>query len=203
MHASPCTLTRNHVVIHICMQDRVPLKWMAPEAIRMQRYSFASDIWGYGVLLWEILALGAPPYGESSALEVAMAVSAGERLPRPLACPLRVYTNVLLRVWTHDPRSRPEAQEVLGELQSVLESPGEWADQTVAYAPHTEGGADGVIYLSPADDAAKKLYTIDALGPHGQPAPEEHPSELEDIALDYRLLPAPFRDQPLLSSSRV
>ena len=66
---------------------QVPVKWMAPESITERVYSTASDVWSYGVLLWEIFTLAEKPYADMTAEGAVSAVLRGYRLPRPGKCP--------------------------------------------------------------------------------------------------------------------
>ncbi len=67
-------------------QHADPIKWMAPESIASKEFSASSDVWSFGVLLWEMAAYGRTPYGALGAVEVASGVAAGERLQRPGGC---------------------------------------------------------------------------------------------------------------------
>ncbi|KAF0311088.1 Fibroblast growth factor receptor 3 [Amphibalanus amphitrite] len=67
---------------------RLPVKWMAPEALLERLYTSQSDVWSFGVLLWEILTMGAIPYaGVQSVPDLIASLKAGERLARPTGCP--------------------------------------------------------------------------------------------------------------------
>ena len=71
-------------------QRKLPVKWMPPEALLQGRFTVESDIWSYGVLLWEIMTLGNQPYPGLTNQEVVSYVTEGNRLDRPNACPLRL-----------------------------------------------------------------------------------------------------------------
>ncbi|GMT26687.1 hypothetical protein PFISCL1PPCAC_17984, partial [Pristionchus fissidentatus] len=64
----------------------LPLKWMSPEAIAKYEFSTASDIWSFGVLLFEIITLGGTPYPEWPAAELLQRLKRGERMERPDNC---------------------------------------------------------------------------------------------------------------------
>jgi serine/threonine protein kinase len=66
----------------------VPLKWMAPEAIKEAKYTIKSDVWAFGVLCYEVTSLGMTPYGALSGHELMAEIERGYRLPQPPACPL-------------------------------------------------------------------------------------------------------------------
>ncbi len=67
--------------------DAEPWKWMAIESIRDRIYTSRSDVWSFGVLLWEVMTMGKTPFGIFSPVDVASAVSRGERLAQPERCP--------------------------------------------------------------------------------------------------------------------
>ncbi|XP_060600631.1 platelet-derived growth factor receptor alpha-like, partial [Ruditapes philippinarum] len=74
----------------------LPIRWMAPEALSDNMYTRKSDVWSYGVLLWEIVTLGATPYPGMSAMEVMRNVLQGRYLQRPLHCREEMYELMVL-----------------------------------------------------------------------------------------------------------
>ncbi len=72
----------------------VPLKWMAPEAIREAKYTIKSDVWAFGVLCYEVTSLGMTPYGALSGHELIAEIERGYRLPQPPACPPALFVGV-------------------------------------------------------------------------------------------------------------
>ncbi|XP_075398869.1 vascular endothelial growth factor receptor 3 [Tenrec ecaudatus] len=98
---------------------RLPLKWMAPESIFDKVYTTQSDVWSFGVLLWEIFSLGASPYpGVQINEEFCQRLKDGTRMRAPeLATP--AIRRIMLSCWSGDPKARPafpELVEVLGDL---------------------------------------------------------------------------------------
>ncbi|XP_022230516.2 macrophage colony-stimulating factor 1 receptor 1 isoform X2 [Drosophila obscura] len=85
---------------------KLPLRWLSIEAIRDNVYSSKSDIWAYGVVLWEIGTLGASPYPTISNSELIPYLLAGNRLQRPDICTPQVYT-IMLQCWLEEPEERP------------------------------------------------------------------------------------------------
>lgn len=69
----------------------LPLRWTCPVAVRTQRWSAKSDVWSFGVLVWETFSLGTTPYSDRTAHEALQFVSQGGRLTQPPLCPHRVW----------------------------------------------------------------------------------------------------------------
>lgn len=91
---------------------RWPVKWYAPESINFGMFSHQSDVWSYGVTLWEMYSFGQLPYGEMSGGEVIrMLEEDNKRLERPEACPEHTYS-LMLKCWDLKPEKRPTFQEL-------------------------------------------------------------------------------------------
>lgn len=96
----------------------VPLRWMPPEAIFDDEFSEKSDVWSYGVLVWEIYTLGQMPYHDRSNEEVLKCVKDDLRLPKPDNCPDTVL-EVLDKCWEGNPLARPTFQELLDDVNGI------------------------------------------------------------------------------------
>lgn len=83
-----------------------PIKWYAPESCNYGTFSHASDVWSFGVTLWEMYSFGMPPYGEMNSQEVIQMIERGDRLPKPLDCPANVY-DIMSSCWNYSPKDRP------------------------------------------------------------------------------------------------
>ena len=93
----------------------LPMRWMPPEALKKRKWSEKSDVWAFGVLLWELWTMGDIPFAlESDDKVVAERVIAGERLPRE-GCPEGVYTLMEL-CWAALPKDRPTFSELQHKL---------------------------------------------------------------------------------------
>ncbi|CAM9408246.1 unnamed protein product [Bubo scandiacus] len=97
---------------------QIPVKWTAPEALNYGRYSSESDVWSFGILLWEAFSLGAVPYTNLSNQQTREAVEQGVRLDPPEQCPEEVY-RLMRRCWEYDPRKRPSFSVVHQDLISI------------------------------------------------------------------------------------
>ncbi|XP_072258858.1 tyrosine-protein kinase Fes/Fps isoform X2 [Pyxicephalus adspersus] len=94
---------------------QIPVKWTAPEALNYGRYSSESDVWSFGILLWEAFSLGSVPYSSMNNQQTREAIEQGSRLPAPDNCPEDIY-QLMLRCWEYDPRKRPNFSTVHQEL---------------------------------------------------------------------------------------
>ncbi|XP_069849955.1 vascular endothelial growth factor receptor 3 isoform X1 [Dipodomys merriami] len=101
---------------------RLPLKWMAPESIFDKVYTTQSDVWSFGVLLWEIFSLGASPYpGVQINEEFCQRLKEGTRMRAPeLATP--AIRRIMLSCWSGDPKARPAFSELVEILGDLLQS---------------------------------------------------------------------------------
>ncbi|XP_063921489.1 fibroblast growth factor receptor 3-like isoform X1 [Zophobas morio] len=94
---------------------RLPLRWMAIEAIVEQKYDSKSDVWSFGVVLWEIGTLGAFPYDKIPDSFIQQSLQLGRRLERPEICTNELYS-VMQQCWSVDPEQRPTFRELVEAL---------------------------------------------------------------------------------------
>ncbi|XP_051018816.1 vascular endothelial growth factor receptor 1 [Acomys russatus] len=101
---------------------RLPLKWMAPESIFDKIYSTKSDVWSYGVLLWEIFSLGGSPYpGVQMDEEFCSRLKEGMRMRAPEYATPEIY-QIMLDCWHKDPKERPRFAELVEKLGDLLQA---------------------------------------------------------------------------------
>lgn len=86
--------------------DAIPIRWMPPESIFYNRYTSESDVWAYGVVLWETFSHGMQPYYGMAHEEVIYYVRDGNILARPDDCPVELY-NLMRLCWSTHPADRP------------------------------------------------------------------------------------------------
>uniref|UniRef100_A0A4W5KI84 Macrophage-stimulating protein receptor n=1 Tax=Hucho hucho TaxID=62062 RepID=A0A4W5KI84_9TELE len=102
---------------------KLPVKWMAIESLQTQKFTTKSDVWSFGVLMWELLTRGASPYPEVDPYDITHFLLKGRRLHQPQFCPDALYS-IMLECWDPEPEFRPDfhmlGQEVL-EILSCLE----------------------------------------------------------------------------------
>ncbi|XP_067339438.1 tyrosine-protein kinase Fer isoform X2 [Channa argus] len=97
---------------------QIPIKWTAPEALNYGRYSSDSDVWSYGILLWETFSLGVCPYPGMTNQQAREQVEKGYRMACPQRCPDDVY-KVMLRCWQYNPEDRPKFSELQQDLAAI------------------------------------------------------------------------------------
>lgn len=99
---------------------KFPIKWAPPEVLGYTRFSSKSDVWAYGVLMWEVFTCGKIPYGRAANAEVVEQVQQGQRLARPHACPSEVY-QVMRSCWEKKPDARPSFRSVKTQLEKIMD----------------------------------------------------------------------------------
>uniref|UniRef100_UPI003AADF654 KIT proto-oncogene, receptor tyrosine kinase b isoform X1 n=1 Tax=Centroberyx gerrardi TaxID=166262 RepID=UPI003AADF654 len=99
---------------------RLPVKWMSPESIFDCVYTFESDVWSYGILLWEIFSLGNSPYpGMQVGSAFYRMIQEGHRMNRPEFAPTEMY-DMMLSCWNQDPVKRPPFRKLVERTELLL-----------------------------------------------------------------------------------
>ncbi|XP_037752515.1 ephrin type-A receptor 5 isoform X12 [Chelonia mydas] len=101
---------------------KIPIRWTAPEAIAFRKFTSASDVWSYGIVMWEVVSYGERPYWEMTNQDVIKAVEEGYRLPSPMDCPAALY-QLMLDCWQKDRNSRPKFDEIVSMLDKLIRNP--------------------------------------------------------------------------------
>ncbi|KAL1021354.1 hypothetical protein UPYG_G00012190 [Umbra pygmaea] len=97
---------------------KIPVRWTAPEAALHQRFSVKSDVWSFGVLLYEMMSRGKMPYEGKSNKEVMELLSSGFRLPCPSRCPPNIH-RIMLDCWHHEASKRPSFHGLHSQLDNI------------------------------------------------------------------------------------
>ncbi|KAM7076178.1 tyrosine-protein kinase Fer isoform 3-T3 [Ciconia maguari] len=97
---------------------QIPIKWTAPEALNYGRYTSESDVWSFGILLWETFSLGVCPYPGMTNQQAREQVEKGYRMSAPQKCPEEIY-KIMQRCWDYKPENRPKFSEIQKELSSI------------------------------------------------------------------------------------
>ena len=139
---------RTYAAKYVRIHEEIALRWAAPEALQHERFSTASDVWAYGVTVWEIFACGlSEPYGDLGLGEVGPHVKGGGRLGVPPSdeCPAQVYEELMLPCWAADPNDRL----TFGELYDICVLHGAVEDQVTL----DERAAKGTVSAAPMGDS--------------------------------------------------
>ncbi|KAB0364810.1 hypothetical protein FD754_008966 [Muntiacus muntjak] len=108
--------------VYTTMSGRSPALWAAPETLQFGHFSSASDVWSFGVVMWEVMAFGERPYWDMSGQDVIKAVEDGFRLPPPRNCPSPLH-RLMLDCWQKDPGERPRFSQIHGLLSKMMQDP--------------------------------------------------------------------------------
>lgn len=98
---------------------KLPVKWMAIESLQTQKFTTKSDVWSYGILMWELLTRGASPYPDVDPYDITHYLLKGRRLPQPQFCPDTLYC-IMLACWDPEPECRPSFSSLVTEVQHIL-----------------------------------------------------------------------------------
>uniref|UniRef100_A0A3Q2QDS9 receptor protein-tyrosine kinase n=1 Tax=Fundulus heteroclitus TaxID=8078 RepID=A0A3Q2QDS9_FUNHE len=101
---------------------KIPIRWTAPEAIAYRKFTSASDVWSYGIVMWEVMSYGERPYWDMSNQDVIKAVEESYRLPGPMDCPEALY-HLMMDCWQRERSSRPKFDEIVCLLDKFIRNP--------------------------------------------------------------------------------
>ncbi|RLU21488.1 hypothetical protein DMN91_005861 [Ooceraea biroi] len=108
-------------------KGRVPVKWMAPESLADHVYTSKSDVWSFGVLLWELVTLGASPYPGVDVHNLYNLLKTGYRMEKPPNCSQQLY-KLMVSCWHLEPAMRPSFKELTSHWERMLEDGVEYLD---------------------------------------------------------------------------
>uniref|UniRef100_A0A8C1VP24 receptor protein-tyrosine kinase n=1 Tax=Cyprinus carpio TaxID=7962 RepID=A0A8C1VP24_CYPCA len=100
---------------------KLPVKWMALESLQTHKFTTKSDVWSFGVLLWELMTRGAPPYSDVNSFDITVFLLQGRRLLQPEFCPDALY-NVMIECWHPKPERRPTFSELVSRISTIFSS---------------------------------------------------------------------------------
>uniref|UniRef100_A0A8B9HMY6 receptor protein-tyrosine kinase n=2 Tax=Astyanax mexicanus TaxID=7994 RepID=A0A8B9HMY6_ASTMX len=101
---------------------KIPIRWTAPEAIAFRKFTSASDVWSYGIVMWEVMSFGERPYWDMSNQDVINAIEQDYRLPPPPECPAPLH-QLMLDCWQRDRGSRPRFSHIVSALDKLIRNP--------------------------------------------------------------------------------
>ncbi|XP_056616213.1 fibroblast growth factor receptor 3 isoform X2 [Triplophysa dalaica] len=152
---------------------RLPVKWMAPEALFDRIYTHQSDVWSYGVLLWEIFTLGGSPYPGIPVEELFKLLKEGHRMDKPANCTHELYM-IMRECWHAVPSQRPTFRQLVEDHDRVLSmtSTDEYLDLSVPFEQYSPTCPDSNSTCSSGDDS---VFAHDSL-PDEPCLPKHHNS---------------------------
>nr|XP_043898025.1 ephrin type-B receptor 4a-like isoform X2 [Solea senegalensis] len=101
---------------------KIPIRWTAPEAIAFRKFTSASDVWSYGIVMWEVMSFGERPYWDMSNQDVINAIEQDYRLPPPPDCPTHLH-QLMLDCWQKDRSARPRFTDLVSALDKLIRNP--------------------------------------------------------------------------------
>uniref|UniRef100_A0A674IUC1 Hepatocyte growth factor receptor n=1 Tax=Terrapene triunguis TaxID=2587831 RepID=A0A674IUC1_9SAUR len=110
---------KEYYSVHNKTGAKLPVKWMALESLQTQKFTTKSDVWSFGVLLWELMTRGAPPYPDVNSFDITVYLLQGRRLLQPEYCPDPLY-EVMLKCWHPKPEMRPAFSELVSDISTIF-----------------------------------------------------------------------------------
>lgn len=101
----------------------LPVKWMAIESLQIGTFNVKTDVWSYGILLWELFTKGAVPYPMVNNWEILPFLNTGRRMEKPYTCPMAFF-RIMATCWLESPKQRPTFSSILedlGKLKTCIE----------------------------------------------------------------------------------
>ncbi|XP_039867490.1 ephrin type-A receptor 6-like isoform X1 [Simochromis diagramma] len=132
---------------------KIPIRWTAPEAIAYGKFSSASDVWSYGIVMWEVMSYGERPYWEMSNQDVILSIEEGYRLPAPMGCPVTLH-QLMLHCWQKEYSQRPHFSDVLSFLDKLIINPSgllNLANDVQSFADSPDDMPDYPLFISIGD----------------------------------------------------
>ncbi|XP_022828463.1 ALK tyrosine kinase receptor [Spodoptera litura] len=162
----------------------LPIKWMPPEAYIDGVFTIKTDVWSFGVLLWEVFSLGVMPYTGCANREVMEMVSGGGRLEKPYGCPQEIY-RLMCECWNPTPGERPSFAHMYDRMQRFVQDPAIVSAPlpivrsllppcsdlpTNANGPQKQRGpaCDYLVPMSPQDNPTTNNSPTEPLVPHSK-----------------------------------
>ena len=102
---------------------KFPIKWTAPEAAMYSRFTIKSDVWSFGIVIYETITYGRFPYPGMTNPQVLEAIQQGYRMPRPMGCPDKLY-DIMMDTWREEPASRPTFETLQWQLEEFFSTDG-------------------------------------------------------------------------------
>ncbi|CAH0598780.1 unnamed protein product [Chrysodeixis includens] len=173
----------------------LPIKWMPPEAYIDGVFTIKTDVWSFGVLLWEVFSLGVMPYTGCANREVMEMVSGGGRLEKPYGCPQEIY-RLMCECWNPTPSERPSFAHMYERMQRFVQDPAivsaplpivrsllppHTEVQTNANGPQRAPACDYLVPMSPQDNPTQNNSPTEPLALHSKSPTVAQEPDTEDL----------------------
>jgi serine/threonine protein kinase len=106
---------------------KIPIKWYAPESIERSRFTSKSDVWSFGIMLWEMWSYGDIPYGEKNGEEVYDFIRVGKRLRKPDHCLNSTYS-IMEKCWDWNEETRPSFKDLMEIFKELTSDDNDYSD---------------------------------------------------------------------------
>ncbi|XP_038075767.1 tyrosine-protein kinase receptor Tie-1-like isoform X2 [Patiria miniata] len=126
-------LSRGEDIYFQKSKNRVPFRWLAIESLTRRMYKSKSDVWSFGIVLWEIATFGATPYPGIQSKLLAKRLQEGYRMPKPENCADEIY-DLMMKCWQAHPSQRPS----FAEITAALEKMNDPSDETMYLIPYVD-----------------------------------------------------------------
>ncbi|XP_076818754.1 uncharacterized protein LOC143464706 isoform X1 [Clavelina lepadiformis] len=151
----------------ICNRWEKPAKWTSPEALMFDKYSDKSDIWSYGVLVWEILTLGQEPYPDLEPKDLYNTLRRGIRLPKPDMASGQIY-QMMLTCWKWIPEDRTSFSTLVKQIVGFIQQTSTNEDTSLKVKPsqplNEPDDIDELKTFDAKDEPSKCFPTNDEVG---------------------------------------
>ncbi|XP_015772818.1 PREDICTED: fibroblast growth factor receptor 2-like [Acropora digitifera] len=178
-------------------QGLLPVKWMAPESLFDRIYTEKTDVWSFGVLLWETFTLGGTPYPGLPTEQLLDYLSDGKRMEMPAKCPLEVYT-IMRDCWINEPDQRPQFRTLTERLVNILEKNTSKENPYLALQMEEEAPQPSGYYMQPIDGGGSirdsKRYVESPV--HSPTSDKNEPPNYEDATNDPNGYNSPLPNLP-------
>uniref|UniRef100_A0A8C9S9G3 receptor protein-tyrosine kinase n=1 Tax=Scleropages formosus TaxID=113540 RepID=A0A8C9S9G3_SCLFO len=130
---------------------KIPIRWTAPEAIQYRKFTSSSDVWSYGIVMWEIMSYGERPYWDMSNQDVINAIEQDYRLPTPMDCPVALH-QLMLDCWQKERGDRPKFSQIVNTLDKMIRNPNSLKATTPAHLPLLDRSVPDFSSFSTVDE---------------------------------------------------